>query len=774
MITLPRALALLLALLLPLSGLAAPATAAPRTAPAPALSDAGALQGRTVLLPLDGSAGAVTPSRARAALRAADAPTDVTPDAAWCWFGDPRAVRHRGAQDRTFLGWLTRTGEVQVGQYDHRTGQFTTATLMSGFPVDDHENPSLVVRPDGRLMVFWSGHVGPVMHYRVSSAPESIDAWDPVEDLPVQLPGMVGYTYPNPVFAPGEGDRLYLFWRAGSQPAVSWSDDLGGTWSPARQLVARAGGRPYVKVALAPNGTIGLAFTDAHPRETAVNDVHYAALRGGALHRSDGTLVARLADGPRPPDAFETVHAQSAWAGQRAWVHDLAFDSRSSPVVVLAAFPSASDHRYRYARRTASGWQVTEMVAAGPAFETSGLEVHYSGGITLDHEDPSVAYLSRRVGATWEVERWRTADGGTSWTVTPLTSGSTEPNVRPVSPRGSAGGALDVVWMAGGYAHYTSFSTGIDGAATTADRRPAPRLTGAAASARVAHGAPLAVRATLAGAAGSALSARALQLWHAPEQSPSVLVGTATTDRTGAASFRVPGRTTGAYEVRFTGDSRSAPASSVRLPVQVVPASTAVTVTTSDDEVAPGAPVRVTARLARTDDGRTVGGQPLVLQQRLPGEAVGTAVGTVRTDRTGTAAWDVVPGAPDTRYSVRAEPSTGYRAAVSAVATVRVRVPTTLPLQVGVTPGQPVVELRTVLRSAGGPLAGRLVTVEARWATTDRWTRIAAPRTGPDGAALVRHRPTAPTLYRVSFAGDAELAAAQTTSTVARGPRRAR
>ena len=39
-------------------------------------------------------------------------------------------------------------------------------------------------------------------------------------------------------------------------------------------------------------------------------------------------------------------------------------------------------------------------------------EQYYSGGITLDHEDPRTVYLSRQTGeGIWDVETWTTADG---------------------------------------------------------------------------------------------------------------------------------------------------------------------------------------------------------------------------------------------------------------------------------------------------------------------------------------------------------------------------
>src|SRR4051812_2804495 len=86
---------------------------------------------------------------------------------AWCWFADPRAVYHAGRYKRTYVGWIDRTGNILVASHDQVTKRRTTAVLMRDFQVDDHNNPALLVRPDGRLMVFWSAHAGPQMYYRL-------------------------------------------------------------------------------------------------------------------------------------------------------------------------------------------------------------------------------------------------------------------------------------------------------------------------------------------------------------------------------------------------------------------------------------------------------------------------------------------------------------------------------------------------------------------------------------------------------------------------------
>ena len=82
---------------------------------------------------------------------------------------------------------------------------------------------------------------------------------------------------------------------------------------------------------------------------------------------------------------------------------------------------------------------MNEITAAGGSFaEEADRSPRYSGGITLDHEDPSRVYLSRQVGSgAWQVETWTTADGGASWSPATVQSAGGK-NVRPVSPRGMA------------------------------------------------------------------------------------------------------------------------------------------------------------------------------------------------------------------------------------------------------------------------------------------------------------------------------------------------
>jgi len=387
---------------------------------------------------------------------------EVNPSGAWSWFGDPRAVYHQGAHRRTYVGWVDARGNVQVASYDHDTRVREVATLKANFQIDDHDSPSLLVRPDGHLMAFWSAHIGTQMYYRRTTRPEDVTAWEPEQTVGTNTPGPWGYTYPNPVQLSAEGNRVWLFWRGGNfNPTFSTSGD-GLAWTPASTLVSVPGQRPYVKVASNGVDTIDFAFTQGHPRDVA-SAIYYARYQAGSLRRANGAVIAPLASLPIVPSQADRLYDPARHYGARAWVHDVASDALGRPVVVYATFPAPGDHRYNYDRWDGQRWAHHEIARAGGSMSVDPTEPNYSGGITLDHDDPSIAYLARKVGSTFRAEVWRTGDGGHSWTSRVVRSGSALGSYRPVSPRGQTGPDANVVWMLGGYPSYTTFRTGVAG-----------------------------------------------------------------------------------------------------------------------------------------------------------------------------------------------------------------------------------------------------------------------------------------------------------------------
>ncbi|OPZ17483.1 MAG: hypothetical protein BWZ10_01196 [candidate division BRC1 bacterium ADurb.BinA364] len=405
-------------------------------------------------------------------------------DGAWCWFSDPRAVFHSGERQRVYAGWVDSRGSVMAGALDLASGRIETFVLHEQLQKDDHCNPSLMALPDGRLMAFYSKHGGgpdqPILA-RAMESPEDMASWGTERQLRLnenpEYPAehSRSYCYTNPLFLSGEAENgnLYLFWRGiANKRCMSLSPDLGLTWSPGRILAfaqgTYAGQRPYLKAASNLRDQIHLAFTDGHPRNEPTNSIYYARWRDGAFYRADGEKIAAFDALPFEPRAADVVY-DARQTNVRAWVWDVAEDEDGRPVIAYTRLPAENDHRCHYARWNGERWLDREIVAAGGWFPQTPegkkeREPHYSGGIALDPDNPSVVYLSRPINGVFEIERWETGDLGATWKTEAVTVGSRNDNVRPFAIRYAQSNARGprALWMNNErYAHFTDYKTTI-------------------------------------------------------------------------------------------------------------------------------------------------------------------------------------------------------------------------------------------------------------------------------------------------------------------------
>ena len=384
----------------------------------------------------------------------ASAATHSIGSGAWSYFGDPRAV-HAGG--RTFVGWADQKGYTHVVALD-RNRLIAHRRLTPRLTIDDHNNPSLYVRTDGRIMVFYSAHNGPQMFYRVSTKPYSIARFSKAYRIGTNTPGGWGYTYPNPLRADG---RLWLLFRGANwQPSYTIR---GARWSRAQTLVrgplsrgrrghallGRGGRhRPYAKYE-SDGERIHATFTEGNLGDYP-NSIWYAWFDRTGIYRASGRRVARLGAAP-PVRRLDRVRANS---GYQQWALDIAV-SPFGPIIIYMRRTLRPE--YWWARYDGQRWRNYRITRYAHTPRSPGAV----GGATLDHEDPSIVYLSRltpdRPGH--EVEVWRTPDGGRSWKRTTITRSRTD-DLRPVSPRGLTRYS-QVLWLSGKRTFWTSFDTRI-------------------------------------------------------------------------------------------------------------------------------------------------------------------------------------------------------------------------------------------------------------------------------------------------------------------------
>lgn len=424
---------------------------------------------------------------------------EIAPDGAWTWFNDERAIFHNGY---LYSGYVRSDGYPGVTRYDPATGSASHMQLgtAASKQTDDHNNPSLTVLPDGRLLAVYSKH-GPdwKFFYRRSSvaSPASDADWGAEQEKATPARN----TYANTYRLSGESDRIYNLHRCiNFNPTLTRSSDNGASWdSPVQIIDTGSGGtRPYPRYASNHGERIEMIYTDGHPRDVD-NSIYHLYYKDKAFRKTDGSVIKTIANLPLDHDAGEhgtVVYPYSAdpWGPDdgpddwipsgRAWTWDIHYSRDGHPV---CAFQVQRDNvtgsgwnhdriYYYYARWTGSVWQRRFIAQAGRGLYSN--EDDYGGGMSIDPEDPRVVYISSNAAdpfdlssidkiplaanERYEIYRGFTDDGGLTFSWTPVTENSAADNLRPIVPE-NHGHTRHLLWFYGSYTSYTNFDTKVLG-----------------------------------------------------------------------------------------------------------------------------------------------------------------------------------------------------------------------------------------------------------------------------------------------------------------------
>jgi len=422
-------------------------------------------------------------------------PLQIAPDGAWTWFNDERAIWHLG---KLYCGAVLRNGKVGVSQFDP-VSLVSKQIELSGFSqVNDHNNPSITVMPDNRLMVVYSKHNG-ASYRRISTVTEPENPSDWWSEL--AMPGGAHLSYANTYLLTDESDRIYHFNRDIKwNPTLTISDDNGATFGVPVHFISTGNGntRPYPKYVSDGARRIDLIYTDGHPRDST-NSIYHLYYQESAFRRSDGTVVEAIADLPLEHDAQKRgtrvyTYSSSPWGQEegpddwipfgRAWTWDIDYGAGGHPVCVfqvqldqVTGVGWQHDRiYYYYARWTGTEWQRRFIAHGGRGIYSA--EDDYGGGIAIDPDNPNVIYISTNAenpfrlddiytvplntNERYEIWRGVTSDGGRTFRWEPITSESSQDNLRPFVPKGH-GYDRSVLWLRGQYRSYTNFDTEVVG-----------------------------------------------------------------------------------------------------------------------------------------------------------------------------------------------------------------------------------------------------------------------------------------------------------------------
>jgi len=403
-----------------------------------------------------------------------DAPQVISEDGAWCWFSDPRAIYVHGSNPGVLTGWVTKTGDIEVGHLK-TDGTTVTQVLAADLDKDDHANPAFAELSDHTQMVFYAKHSDDVVRYHRAEdggqatsfgGPILQDPFDPTELEKFPLKRV---TYANPFVLRGENDKVFCFGRwTGYKPNFMTSRDGGKTFGKARVIITSypfdSNNRPYAKYYSDGNRRIHMTYTDGHPNVEPTNSVYYCYYEDGAFHKADGSKITDVDKLP-----FETADGSLVYHSNindgRSWIYDIAADEAGKPVILYARYPDQESHIYYYAKYDGSKWQEVEICNSGSWFPQTQpgadeREQNYSGGMTVHPLDVSVIYVAEEVEGIFEIVRYKINEAGTKIeSRQTITQNSTYDNVRPYIPRNmQTDDPLVVLWMKNKkYIHYTDY-----------------------------------------------------------------------------------------------------------------------------------------------------------------------------------------------------------------------------------------------------------------------------------------------------------------------------
>ncbi len=390
-------------------------------------------------------------------------------EGAWCWFGDPRAVtftNDEGTIDVTVIGYIDVHGSIKAMQINNLTGKAQEVLIRTNIQPDDHNNPTFVMIPDGRIVVFYSRHTDEACFwYRVSKEPGDITTFGEEKCLETSA----NTTYPSPFVMSDDPEHIYLCWRG-----IEWHptiakltlpDENGdmefdfGPYQIVRSTNTGDNVRPYAKYASNGKDKIYMSYTSTHPDNVSDNWLYFNQIDINTMtvHNIEGTLMRTIANGPLIVDHSSQSHIVDRTGSVRNWLWQVAVAEDGTPVIANVRIDSSkNNHKYYYVKWNGTEWVKTFLTDAGGKFHPSNTERCYSGGMSIDTDNPNVMYCSKPVeglfGKVWEIFKYTmSADGTEIVSVEQITENSMKNNVRPWVIPNSEGDDLRVMWMNGDY-----------------------------------------------------------------------------------------------------------------------------------------------------------------------------------------------------------------------------------------------------------------------------------------------------------------------------------
>lgn len=398
----------------------------------------------------------------------------LTEEGAWCWFADPRAISYEnenGTINATYIGYIDIHGNIKATQINHLTNTTHEVLIRSWFQPDDHNNPTFLVLPDERVMIFYSRHTDErCFYYRISQKPGDITTLG----REIRLETDHNTTYPSPFILSDDPAHIYLCWRGiGWHPTVARltlpdeNDTVQfdrGPYQIVQSQRGKDGVRPYAKYMSNGKDKIYLAYTTTHPDNQPINYIYFNYIDIQTLELKDikGQTLATIGSG-----TLHQVDASPAYKNSypdavvedapfRNWLWEISVQDEDRPVIAMVQISEdKKSHDYYHVKWNGHEWQKTYLSDAGGHFhQTPDIEKCYSGGMAIDKANPGIIYgavpVNGKHGDVYELKKFTVDVDGKLISTQQLTFDSPKNNVRPFAIAHTKND-LRLAWMHGDY-----------------------------------------------------------------------------------------------------------------------------------------------------------------------------------------------------------------------------------------------------------------------------------------------------------------------------------
>lgn len=346
------------------------------------------------------------------------------------WLQKPAGVRFVGRYDRTYLAWIDHLGKIKIRYFDHHKNLFSKTIEVDDLKkdfgieaVDDHNAPSILILPDGHIILFYVVHdVKNAFFYKKSLEKENINFWSERFTLIKNNDENDFYNYPQPRFL--SNGKLLVFYRKGtfynSKQFYKFSLDHGKSWSNEIKLIdfGQTGIYAFSHIE---NNSIFIAWNKGGFKPPKFNAYFAQSFDGGLTWQNINKETLSL------PIVEENKTLIFNSQKQPLYIWDITVDKKKQPLIFYT-FKNDPNHQLKVFRWNGDFW--TDELVTGSKLLYNG-DHFFSGGGSFDYNNPNRLVVSKQ-RKKLEIEIYEYDSNKKNWFLeSKITRDSIEDNFRP-------------------------------------------------------------------------------------------------------------------------------------------------------------------------------------------------------------------------------------------------------------------------------------------------------------------------------------------------------